>query len=203
MSLLSDLDILDARAFDNIKIEPFTMDAVQPSSVDLHLDRRFLSLNSTLNLGTKLDPSKDVSEMFEKIEVEQDHTYQLNPGAFCLASTYEKVSLDSAHAARFEGKSSLGRLGLLTHITAGFIDPGFSGHITLELSNVTPYPIILTPGMRIGQICFMRMDRLVETPYGSAFVGSHYQNQDGPVASRSFANFKMIDVYGSRGEQRL
>lgn len=202
MTLLCDADILDALKFGEINIEPFNEEAIQPASVDLHLDKHFLYMQN--NIGRVIiDPMEDQKGKFTKTTISKEGVFYLQPGEFCLASTYEKVTLDSRHAARFEGKSSLGRLGLLTHITAGFIDPGFSGHITLELSNVTPYAIALRPGMRIGQACFMKLERGAHEPYGSVVAGSHYQNQDGPVASRSFANFKMVDVYSSRRDQRL
>ena len=121
-------------------------------------------------------------------------TLVLHPGEFVLGSTWETVSLPDDLAARVEGKSSLGRLGLLTHATAGFVDPGFSGHVTLELSNVATLPIMLYPGMKIGQLCFFRLSSPAESPYGSAAYGSHYQGQRGPTASRSFKNFHRTQV---------
>ena len=113
----------------------------------------------------------------------------MHPGEFVLGSTYEQVLLPSDLAGRLEGKSSLGRLGLLTHSTAGFIDPGFSGHITLELSNVATLPILLYPGMKIGQLCLIRLTTEAEFPYGSSHYGSRYQGQKGPTPSRSYENF--------------
>ena len=118
----------------------------------------------------------------------------LHPGEFALASTYETITLGPAVAARLEGKSSLGRLGLLTHSTAGFIDPGFSGHVTLELSNMATLPVKLWPGMKIGQFCFFRLSSPAEHPYGSAQYGSRYQGQRGPTPSRSFLNFHRTQV---------
>jgi dCTP deaminase len=118
----------------------------------------------------------------------------LHPGEFVLGATFEAVTLPDDVAARLEGKSSLGRLGLLTHSTAGFIDPGFSGHVTLELSNVATLPITLWPGMKIGQLCFFRLSSPAEHPYGSDASGSRYQGQRGPTASRSFQNFHRSDV---------
>jgi dCTP deaminase len=118
----------------------------------------------------------------------------LHPGEFVLASTYELVTLPDDVAARLEGKSSLGRLGLLTHSTAGFIDPGFSGHVTLELSNVATLPIMLWPGMKIGQLCFFRLSSPAEHPYGSDLMGSRYQGQRGPTASRSYRSFHRTPV---------
>jgi dCTP deaminase len=128
------------------------------------------------------------------VEVEADEAFVLHPGEFVLASSYEVITLPHTIAARLEGTSSLGRLGLLTHSTAGFIDPGFSGHVTLELSNVATLPIKLWPGMKIGQMCFFRLSSPSERPYGSAEYASRYQGQRGPTASRSFQNFHRTDV---------
>ncbi|MEP7018750.1 MAG: dCTP deaminase, partial [Actinomycetota bacterium] len=123
------------------------------------------------------------------IEVERDEPFILHPGEFVLGSSFEVVTLPDDLAARLEGKSSLGRLGLVTHSTAGFVDPGFSGHVTLELSNVATLPIKLWPGMKVGQLCFFKLSSPAENPYGSAKYGSRYQGQRGPTASRSFQNF--------------
>ena len=111
-----------------------------------------------------------------------------------LSATHESVTLPDDIAARLEGKSSLGRLGLLTHSTAGFIDPGFSGHVTLELSNMATLPIKLYPGMKIGQLCFFWLGSPAEHPYGSTATGSHYQGQRGPTPSRSYLNFTRIEI---------
>jgi dCTP deaminase len=132
--------------------------------------------------------------MTRSVEVRPDESFVLHPGEFVLGSTFEVVTLPDDIAARVEGKSSLGRLGLLTHATAGFIDPGFSGHVTLELSNVANLPVTLWPGMKIGQLCFIKMSSSSEHPYGSSVYGSRYQNQRGPTASRSFQNFHITDV---------
>jgi dCTP deaminase len=128
------------------------------------------------------------------VEPNGEEPFVLHPGEFVLGSTLEVVTLPDDLAARLEGKSSLGRLGLLTHSTAGFIDPGFSGHVTLELSNVANLPITLWPGMKIGQICCFRLSSPAEHPYGSAVYGSRYQGQRGPTASRSHLNFSRVDV---------
>jgi dCTP deaminase len=136
-----------------------------------------------------IDPAQDQPELTRLVEAQGDEAFVLHPGEFVLASTYEVVSLPDDVAARLEGKSSLGRLGLLTHSTAGFIDPGFSGHVTLELSNVATLPITLWPGMKIGQLCFFRLSSPAEHPYGSGQHGSRYQGQRGPTASRSAQNF--------------
>lgn len=128
------------------------------------------------------------------MEVEDGEAFVLHPGEFVLGSTVERIALPDDLAARVEGKSSLGRLGLLTHATAGFVDPGFDGHVTLELSNVATLPIMLWPGMKIGQFCFLRMTSPAEHPYGSAGPGSHYQGQRGPTASRAHESFQRAEV---------
>ena len=190
--LLSDRDIraeIDAK---RLGLEPFDPAMVQPSSVDVRLDRYFRLFDN--HKYPYIDPAQDQPELTRLLEVEPDEGFVLHPGEFVLASTLETVTLPDDLAARVEGKSSLGRLGLLTHATAGFVDPGFSGHVTLELSNVATRPIRLWPGMKIGQLCFFRLSSPAEHPYGSATYGSHYQGQRGPTASRSFANFHRTDV---------
>ena len=139
-------------------------------------------------------PAADQPDLTQLIETSPDEAFILHPGEFVLGATFEQVSLPDDVAARLEGKSSLGRLGLLTHSTAGFIDPGFSGHVTLELSNVATLPIKLWPGMKIGQLCFFRLSSPAENPYGSGPYGNRYQGQRGPTASRSFQNFHRSDV---------
>ncbi|HSP52232.1 MAG TPA: dCTP deaminase, partial [Cryobacterium sp.] len=141
-----------------------------------------------------IDPAEDQPDLTRLIETAAGEPFILHPGEFVLGSTYEKVTLPDDVAARLEGKSSLGRLGLLTHSTAGFIDPGFTGHVTLELSNVATLPIKLWPGMKIGQLCFFRLSSPAERPYGSSEYSSRYQGQRGPTASRSFQNFHCTDV---------
>lgn len=165
---------------------------VQPSSIDVRLDRFFRLFDN--HKYPYIDPSEDQPELTHLVEVDPDRAFILHPGEFVLASTYELVTLPDDIAARLEGKSSLGRLGLLTHSTAGFIDPGFSGHVTLELSNVATLPIKLWPGMKIGQMCFFRLSSPAEKPYGSAEYSSRYQGQRGPTASRSHLNFHRTDV---------
>jgi dCTP deaminase len=137
-----------------------------------------------------IDPAEEQEDLTRLVEVGVDEPFILHPGEFVLGSTYEVISLADDLAARLEGKSSLGRLGLLTHSTAGFIDPGFSGHVTLELSNVATLPIKLWPGMKIGQVCVFRLTSPAEHPYGSAIYGSRYQGQRGPTQSRSNINFR-------------
>ena len=190
--LLSDRDIkaeLDAR---RIGLEPWDPEMVQPSSVDVRLDRYFRLFDN--HKYPFIDPAEDQPELTHLIETPATEPFILHPGEFVLASTFEAVTLPDDVAARLEGKSSLGRLGLLTHSTAGFIDPGFTGHVTLELSNVATLPIKLWPGMKIGQMCFFRLSSPAEKPYGSADYSSRYQGQRGPTASRSFQNFHRTDV---------
>ncbi|OTA25981.1 dCTP deaminase [Alloscardovia macacae] len=192
--LLSDHDILRAQAEGEISLTPWTPEMVQPASIDVRLDRFFRVFNN--HKYTYVDPAEDQGDLTELHEVDASEPWILHPGEFILGSTYEYVHLGSSIAARLEGKSSLGRLGILTHSTAGFIDPGFEGHITLELSNVSTLPVKLWPGMKIGQMCFFQLSSAAEHPYGSAANGSHYQGQRGPTASRSYVNFYRTDVSG-------
>ncbi len=160
---------------------------VQPSSVDVRLDGSFRLFDN--HRYAFIDPAIDQPELTRLVEVGADEPFILHPGEFVLASTYEVITLGDDIAARLEGKSSLGRLGLVTHATAGFIDPGFSGHVTLELSNVATLPIKLWPGMKIGQFCFFQLTSPAEHPYGSGPYANRYQGQRGPTASRSFEGF--------------
>ncbi len=173
-------------------LDPLDLGMVQPSSVDVRLDRFFRLFDN--HKYQHIDPSLDQPDLTRLVEVDATEPFVLHPGEFVLGATYEVVTLPDDIAARLEGKSSLGRLGLLTHSTAGFIDPGFSGHVTLELSNVATLPITLWPGMKIGQLCFFRLSSPAEHPYGSDKYGSRYQGQRGPTASRSFQNFHRTDV---------
>jgi dCTP deaminase len=190
--LLSDRDIKAELASGRIGLEPSHTQMVQPSSVDVRLDRYFRLFDN--HKYPYIDPAEDQPELTHLIETRPDEAFILHPGEFVLGSTFEQISLPDDIAARLEGKSSLGRLGLLTHSTAGFIDPGFSGHVTLELSNVATLPIKLWPGMKIGQLCFFQLSSAAEKPYGSAEYSSRYQGQRGPTASRSFQNFHRTDV---------
>jgi len=190
--LLSDRDIRAAIEAREVVLEPFAPDMVQPSSVDVRIDRFFRLFDN--HKYAVIDPALEQPELTRLVEVEPEDPFVLHPGEFVLASTYEVVSLAAGIAARLEGKSSLGRLGLLTHSTAGFIDPGFSGHVTLELSNVATLPIKLWPGMKIGQLCFFRLSSPAEHPYGTDRYGSRYQGQRGPTASRSYRNFHRTTV---------
>ena len=186
--LLSDRDIRSAVDAGSVRLDPWDPAMVQPSSVDVRLDKYFRVFEN--HRYPSIDPSIEQPELTRLIEVDGGEAFVLHPGEFVLASTYETVTLGSAVAARLEGKSSLGRLGLLTHSTAGFIDPGFSGHVTLELSNMATLPVKLWPGMKIGQLCFFQLSSPAEHPYGTQQRGSHYQGQRGPTASRSFENFR-------------
>ncbi|ASY28293.1 unannotated protein [freshwater metagenome] len=185
--LLSDRDIRAEIAANRVGVEPFEEAMIQPSSVDVRLDKFFRVFEN--HKYSVIDPSTEQAELTREVIAEGDEPFILHPGEFVLASTYEVITLPDDIAGRLEGKSSLGRLGLLTHSTAGFIDPGFSGHITLELSNVANLPVKLFPGMKIGQLCLIKLSSPAEHPYGSEKYGSRYQGQRGPTASRSFKNF--------------
>ena len=185
--LLSDRDIRSEIQSGRVAVEPFHEAMIQPSSVDVRLDKFFRVFEN--HKYSVIDPSIEQAELTREVIAEDDEAFILHPGEFVLASTYEIITLPDDIAGRLEGKSSLGRLGLLTHSTAGFIDPGFSGHITLELSNVANLPVKLYPGMKIGQLCLIKLSSPAEHPYGSAIYASRYQGQRGPTPSRSFMNF--------------
>jgi dCTP deaminase len=190
--LLSDRDIGIEVDKGRIVLDPYDQGMIQPSSVDIRLDRYFRVFEN--HRYPHIDPSLNQPDLTRGVEPNGEEPFILHPGEFVLGSTYEKVTLPDDVAARLEGKSSLGRLGLLTHSTAGFIDPGFSGHVTLELSNVATLPIKLWPGMKIGQFCFFRLSSPAEQPYGSQVIGSRYQDQRGPTQSRSHTNFHRTKV---------
>jgi dCTP deaminase len=190
--LLSDRDIRASIESGRIGLDPLDMSLIQPSSMDVRLDRFFRLFDN--HKYPFIDPREQQDDLTRFVEVAQDEAFILHPGEFVLGSTFEFVSLGNDIAARLEGKSSLGRLGLLTHSTAGFVDPGFQGHVTLELSNTATLPIKLWPGMKIGQLCFFQLSSESENPYGSAKYGSRYQGQRGPTASRSYLNFHITDV---------
>ena len=186
--VLSDRSIRQEIEDGRIVIDPYDERLVQPSSVDVRVDRRFrVFRNSRYPF---IDVRKQMEELTEPVSIEGDEPFILHPGEFVLGQTLERVSLPDDLVARLEGKSSLGRLGLLIHSTAGFVDPGFSGNITLELSNVANLPITIYHGMPIGQISFMRMDQPVEHPYGSGEKASKYQGQGEPTPSRYYLNFE-------------
>ena len=185
--VLSDRSIREAIASGRIGIDPFEEGCIQPSSVDLHVDHYFrLFRNHTSRV---IDVREDQEDLTELVDIGGDALI-LHPGEFVLGSTKEKVTLPNDLVARLEGKSSLGRLGLLIHSTAGFVDAGWDGHLTLELSNVANLPITVYPGMKIGQISFLEMTTPADQPYGSAGLNSKYQGQWGPTPSRYADNFR-------------
>ncbi len=186
--ILSDISIREELAAGRIVIDPLDEAAIQPSSVDLRVDRYFRVFRSH-TVGV-IDVKEDQASLTELVEIGGDESLILHPAEFVLGSTLERVALPDDLVGRLEGKSGLGRLGLLIHSTAGFVDPGFNGHLTLELSNVASLPITVYPGMKIGQISFLRMTSSAERPYGSSALGSKYQNQHGPTPSRYFENFR-------------
>ncbi len=188
MSVLADRDIRAEIEAGRIRIEPYDPGDLQPSSVDLHLDRSFRVFRN--NRYPFIDVRAPQPDLTELLHVEGDEPFILHPGEFVLGQTVEWVELPDDLVARLEGKSSLGRLGLLIHSTAGYVDPGWKGNLTLELSNVANLPIALYYGMRIGQISFFRMSSPVERPYGSEGLGSKYQGQSEPTASAFHADFE-------------
>lgn len=190
--LLSDRDIRAEIESGRVQLDPWDPAMVQPSSVDVRLDKYFRLFDN--HKYPYIDPAEEQPDLTRLVEVASGEPFILHPGEFVLGSILEAVTLPDDVAARVEGKSSLGRLGLLTHATAGFVDPGFSGHVTLELSNVATLPIKLWPGMKVGQLCFFRLSSPVDNVYGSDKYGSHYQGQRGPTASKSFQNFHRTEV---------
>ena len=185
--ILSDRTLREAIDAGRIVVEPFDPATIQPSSIDVRVDRLFRVFRN--HTSGVLDVKQDLSGLTELVEITADGVFVLHPGEFVLGSTLERVAVPDDLVARIEGKSSLGRLGLLIHSTAGFIDAGFDGHITLELANVASLPITIYPGMKIGQISFMEMTTPAERPYGKGATGSKYQGQRGPTPSRYFENF--------------
>ena len=186
--ILSDRTIKEQLEAGRIVIDPLGEGCIQPSSVDLHIDRFFrVFRNHTMG---HIDVKEDLEDLTELVEIGEEDVFILHPGEFVLGSTLERVAIPDDLVARLEGKSSLGRLGLLIHSTAGFVDAGWDGHLTLELSNVANLPITLYPGMKIGQISFLQMTTAAEQPYGSGSLGSKYKGQRGPTPSRYFENFR-------------
>jgi dCTP deaminase len=185
--ILSDRTIRDAIESGRIVIDPFDPAMVQPSSVDLTLDRFFrVFRNHTRGV---IDVKERMDDLTEEVDIPADGVFLLHPGEFVLGATAERVGLPDDLVGRIEGKSSLGRLGLLIHTTAGFVDAGFEGYLTLELSNVATLPITLYPGMKIGQISFLQMTSAADVPYGSSALGSKYRGQQGPTPSQYWRNF--------------
>jgi len=171
----------------SIGIDPYDAELLQPSSVDVRVDRFFRVFhNARYPYIDVKEPQEDLTEL---VEIDEERPFILHPGEFVLGSTLERIVLPDDLVARLEGKSSLGRLGLLIHSTAGFIDPGWDGHVTLELSNVANLPITIYPAMKIGQLSFVQMSEPAETPYGSGGLGSKYQGQRGPTPSKYWQNF--------------
>ena len=185
--IFSDVSIRQAIADGRIEIDPFDPSFVQPSSIDLRADSLFRVFEN--HRYAQIDPREPQDDLTKLVEVPDGEAFVLHPGEFVLGSTFERVRLGGDIVARLEGKSSLGRLGLLIHSTAGFVDPGFDGYLTLELSNVANLPIALYPGMKIGQISFYQMTTAAEHPYGTTEAGSKYQGQRGPTPSRSHVDF--------------
>lgn len=186
--ILSDVTIREQLSAGRIVIDPLGEECVQPSSVDLHVDRYFRVFRN--HSQRVIDVKDDQEELTELVEIREDDALILHPSEFVLGSTLERVALPDDLVGRLEGKSSLGRLGLLIHSTAGFVDAGWDGHLTLELSNVANLPITVYPGMRIGQISFLQMTTPAAVPYGASSIGSKYQHQRGPTPSRYFENFR-------------
>ncbi|TMM09236.1 MAG: dCTP deaminase [Actinobacteria bacterium] len=186
--VLSDRTIREEIEAGRIVVEPFDSDLVQPSSIDLRVDRRFRVFQNARY--PYIDVRQRMDDLTELVEVPEDQPFILHPGEFVLGQTLERVTLPDDIVARLEGKSSLGRLGLLIHSTAGFVDSGFSGNLTLELSNVANLPITIYYAMPIGQISFMRMDGPVDQPYGSGDSAAKYQGQAEPTPSRFYLNFE-------------
>jgi dCTP deaminase len=186
--VLSDRTIRRLIGEGRIRIEPFDEELVQPSSVDVRVDRYFRVFHNARH--PFIDVKEPMEDLTELVEVSDSGPFILHPGEFVLGSTLERIGLPDDLVARLEGKSSLGRLGLLIHSTAGFIDPGWDGHVTLELSNVANLPITIYVGMRIGQLSFVQLSEPAEEPYGSDRLGSKYQGQAGPTPSRYWRNFE-------------
>jgi len=185
--ILSDRTIREEIDAGHILIDPFDPSCIQPSSIDLHVDGAFRVFHNARH--PYIDVKEEQPDLTELVEVEKE-PFILHPGEFVLGSTLERVALPDDLVARLEGKSSLGRLGLLIHSTAGYVDPGWDGYLTLELSNVANLPITIYPGMKIGQISFFRLTTPADAPYGSGEVRSKYQGQRGPTASRFFEEFR-------------
>jgi dCTP deaminase len=187
--ILSDVSIRAAIEMGRVEIDPFDPGMVQPSSIDVRVDRYFRVFEN--HRYPFIDPKRPQDELTKEVSTEVDQPFMLHPHEFVLGSTLEVVRLATDIVARLEGKSSLGRLGLLIHSTAGFVDPGFEGHLTLELSNVATLPIAIYPGMKIGQLSFYELTTPAEHPYGSRGAGSKYQGQRGPTPSRMHEDFEL------------
>ena len=186
--VLSDRSLRETIAAGRLRIEPFDESAVQPSSIDLRLGTRFrVFVNRS---DTHIDPRTDQTNLTELVEVKSDQPFVLHPGEFVLGSTLESVEMPDDLVGRIEGKSSLGRLGLMVHSTAGYVDPGFRGKLTLELANNARLPILLWPNMKVGQLSVMRLTTSADRPYGSPGLNSKYQNQEESTPSRAHLGFR-------------
>jgi dCTP deaminase len=185
--VLSDHTIKEELAKGRIVVEPLGEGCIQPASVDVHLDRRLLVFRNSRR--PFIDVRDEMGDLTEMTEIEDETPFILHPGEFVLASTLEYIELPDDLVARLEGKSSLGRIGLLIHSTAGYVDPGWKGHLTLELSNVANLPVTLYFGMKIGQISYLRLSTPADNLYGSSALGSKYQGQTEPTASRIYKDF--------------
>ena len=186
--ILSDRSLREEIAAGRIIIDPLDESCIQPSSIDVKVSNLFRVFRN--HTAAIIDVKQDMTDLTELVEIPADGVFILHPGEFVLGSTLERVGVPDDLVARVEGKSSLGRLGLLIHSTAGFVDAGFDGHITLELANVASLPITLYPGMKIGQVSFLKMTTPADRPYGSGATGSKYQGQRGPTPSKYFENFR-------------
>jgi dCTP deaminase len=185
--ILSDRTLREQLALGRIVVEPFDERCVQPSSIDVKLSNHFRVFR---NHTAGVIDVKSAVDLTEPVEIADHGVFMLHPGEFVLGSTLERIAVPDDMVSRIDGKSSLGRLGLIIHSTAGFIDPGFDGHITLELTNITTLPITLYPTMKVGQVSFMMMTTPADRPYGQGATGSKYQGQRGPTPSRYFENFR-------------
>jgi dCTP deaminase len=181
--VLSDRSIKEALSSGRIRVEPLDPDDIQPASVDIHLSAKFQVFHNSRY--PFIDPIREQVDLMESVEATREEPFVLHPGEFVLGATVERIVLPDDVVARLEGKSSLGRLGLLIHSTAGYVDPGWEGTLTLELSNVANLPIVLSPGMPIGQVSFFQLTTAVDRPYGTPGLGSRYQGQVDPTPSRA------------------
>ena len=192
--ILCDKDIKHYIKLGEIVIDPYVKSHVQPASYDVCLSNAFqVFRNYNQDI---IDPQEDQRQSMERIEIDEDSSFVIHPGEFVLGSTQEKLTLPNYIVSRLEGKSSLGRLGLIVHCTAGYIDPGWTeGQITLELSNAANLPIRLRPGMKIGQLSFAKMTGPAEVPYGDPRLNSKYQGQQGPTISLMHKNYEVHKNY--------
>lgn len=192
--VLSDRTIKEELARGRLVIRPLKEGAIQPASVDVHLDRKVLVFRNSRR--PYIDVRQPTEDLMEMVEIGEEAPFILHPGEFVLGSTLEYLEVPDDLVARLEGKSSLGRLGLLIHSTAGYVDPGWRGHLTLELSNVSRLPITLYYGMKIGQVSFLRLSTPAEHTYGSSALGSKYQGQAEPTPSRYYLDFQQERASG-------